>query len=50
MTELLKKTGVAVVPGEAFGIVNTFRISYATSEVLLTEACNLIVDFIRDLE
>ena len=50
VTELLKQTGVAVVPGEAFGIVNTFRISYATSEVLLTEACNLIVDFIRDLE
>ena len=50
VSELLKETGVAVVPGRSFGLKNTFRISYATSETLLREACELIVDFIKKLE
>ena len=50
VTELLDETGVAVVPGGAFGAENTFRISYATSETLIKEACNLIVDFIESLK
>ncbi len=48
--ELLNNTGVAVVPGSAFGAKNTFRISYAVSESLLEEACRLIVEFVDSLE
>ncbi len=48
--ELLKETGVAVVPGSAFGIQNAFRISYAVTETLLEEACSLIVKFANSLE
>ena len=48
--ELLNNTGVAVVPGSAFGAKNTFRISYAVSESLLEEACWLIVDFVVSLD
>lgn len=48
--ELLAETGVAVVPGSAFGMKNTFRISYAVSESLLEEACNLIVKFVNNLK
>ncbi|WPX97364.1 pyridoxal phosphate-dependent aminotransferase [Candidatus Bandiella euplotis] len=36
---LLEEALVAVVPGIAFGTKNFFRISYATSEELLKEAC-----------
>ena len=36
---LLEEALVAVVPGIAFGAENFFRISYATSEQLLEEAC-----------
>ena len=36
---LLESVGVAVVPGVAFGLDPYFRISYATSEKVLTEAC-----------
>ena len=50
VSELFKETGVAVVPGRSFGQKNTFRISYATSESILREACELIVDFIEKLE
>jgi aspartate aminotransferase len=50
VTELLEETGVAVVPGEAFGVANTFRISYATSESIIIEACDLIVDFTKNLK
>ncbi len=35
---LLEQAGVAVVPGEAFGMDGHFRISYATSEELLRSA------------
>jgi aspartate aminotransferase len=39
---LLESQGVAVVPGSAFGADPFFRISYATSDSLLKEACNRI--------
>ncbi|MDO5630383.1 MAG: pyridoxal phosphate-dependent aminotransferase [Paracoccus sp. (in: a-proteobacteria)] len=42
---LLEETGVAVVFGAAFGLSPHFRISYATSDAELTEACRRIKDF-----
>jgi aspartate aminotransferase len=39
---LLNKTGVAVVPGSAFGYEGAFRLSYATSMEQLEEALNRI--------
>ncbi|MGH6973706.1 MAG: pyridoxal phosphate-dependent aminotransferase [Stellaceae bacterium] len=39
---LLEAEGVAVVQGEAFGLSPYFRISYATSNQALTEACKRI--------
>jgi len=39
---LLETVGVAVVFGEAFGLGPHFRISYATSDELLKEACQRI--------
>ncbi|MDP2732568.1 MAG: pyridoxal phosphate-dependent aminotransferase, partial [Hoeflea sp.] len=45
VTELLETEGVAVVHGSAFGLGPNFRISYATSEELLEEACNRIQRF-----
>ena len=39
---LLEAEGVAVVPGEAFGLSPFFRISYATETALLREACTRI--------
>ncbi|PWR19873.1 pyridoxal phosphate-dependent aminotransferase [Zavarzinia compransoris] len=39
---LLEAEGVAVVQGAAFGLSPYFRISYATSEEVLTEACTRI--------
>ena len=44
-TELLESEGVAVVFGTAFGLGPNFRISYATSEELLEEACKRIQRF-----
>ena len=44
-TALLEATGVAVVFGAAFGLSPAFRISYATSDALLTDACARIADF-----
>ena len=44
-TFLLEDTGVAVVFGAAFGLSPNFRVSYATSDVILTEACKRIQDF-----
>ena len=35
---------VAAVPGVAFGVSPAFRVSYATSEDILTEACRRIQD------
>ena len=42
---LLEKEGVAVVQGSAFGLEPHFRISYATSNDLLIEACKRIDRF-----
>lgn len=39
---LLEAEGIAVVHGDAFGLSPHFRISYATSEAELTEACTRI--------
>ena len=39
---LLEKEGVAVVHGKAFGLDPFFRISYASSTKLLTDACERI--------
>jgi aspartate aminotransferase len=39
VTYLLETEGVAVVQGSAFGLAPHFRISYATSEAVLREAC-----------
>ncbi|PCD75592.1 pyridoxal phosphate-dependent aminotransferase [Pseudothioclava arenosa] len=44
-TALLEETGVAVVFGAAFGLSPAFRISYATSDAALTEACSRIKAF-----
>ncbi|MAU40667.1 MAG: aspartate aminotransferase [Kordiimonas sp.] len=41
-TYLLEAEGIAVVHGEAFGLSPHFRVSYATSEEILTEACTRI--------
>jgi aspartate aminotransferase len=43
--ELLEAEGVAVVHGAAFGMSPFFRISYATSNKLLEEACTRIQRF-----
>ncbi len=49
VTELLEAEGVAVVHGSAFGLGPNFRISYATSEELLEEACRRIQRFTASL-
>ena len=48
-TFLLEEAGVAVVFGSAFGLSPNFRISYATSDGLLTDACERINKFCRSL-
>jgi len=48
-TALLEAEGVAVVPGIAFGLSPYFRVSYATSDDLLTEACARIQRFCATL-
>jgi len=48
-TALLEDTGVAVVFGAAFGLSPNFRVSYATSDEALKEACQRIIDFCKDL-
>lgn len=48
-SELLEAEGVAVVFGSAFGLGPNFRISYATSEKLLEEACVRIQRFTASL-
>ena len=45
VTELLDAEGVAVVQGAAFGLEPHFRISYATSDELLKDACKRIHRF-----
>jgi aspartate aminotransferase len=45
VTELLETEGVATVHGSAFGLGPNLRISYATSNAMLEEACNRIQRF-----
>ena len=47
--QLLEETGVAVVFGAAFGLSPNFRVSYATSDDLLKDACKRISDFCASL-
>ena len=49
VTALLEVAGVAVVQGSAFGLEGYFRISYATSDELLSSACNRISEFCSEL-
>lgn len=49
-TALLEETGVAVVFGAAFGLSPNFRVSYATSDAALTEACTRIQTFCKGLK
>ena len=48
-TALLEETGVAVVFGAAFGLSPNFRVSYATSDAALQEACARIQKFCAGL-
>ena len=48
-TALLEETGVAVVFGAAFGLSPNFRVSYATSDAALEEACRRIQSFCAGL-
>ncbi|MFY0681291.1 MAG: pyridoxal phosphate-dependent aminotransferase [Thalassovita sp.] len=48
-TELLNAVGVAVVFGEAFGLSPNFRVSYATSDEALEDACGRIAQFCAKL-
>ncbi|MCF6315721.1 MAG: pyridoxal phosphate-dependent aminotransferase [Marinosulfonomonas sp.] len=48
-TALLEETGVAVVFGAAFGLSPNFRVSYATSDAALQEACKRIQTFCAGL-
>jgi aspartate aminotransferase len=48
-TALLEETGVAVVFGAAFGISPNFRVSYATSDAVLVDACARIKAFCEGL-
>ncbi|QUS34944.1 pyridoxal phosphate-dependent aminotransferase [Falsirhodobacter algicola] len=46
---LLEEEGVAVVFGAAFGLSPNFRVSYATSDEVLKEACGRIQRFCKGL-
>lgn len=48
-TALLEDVGVAVVFGAAFGLSPNFRVSYATSDENLKEACTRIQNFCASL-
>ncbi len=49
-TALLEEHGVAVVFGAAFGLSPNFRVSYAESDEVLTEACGRIAEFCKGLK
>jgi aspartate aminotransferase len=49
VAQLLEIENVAVVQGAAFGLSPFFRVSYATSEKVLTEACTRIRRFCASL-
>ena len=42
---ILTSTGVALVPGSAFGLPNHFRLSYATDMAILQQACERLRHF-----
>jgi aspartate aminotransferase len=42
---ILTSTGVALVPGSAFGLPNHFRLSYATNMSVLEQACERLRSF-----
>jgi aspartate aminotransferase len=46
---LLAETGVAIVPGSAFGLSPHFRISYAAGDDVLADACDRIATFCEGL-
>jgi aspartate aminotransferase len=48
-TELLADEGVAAVFGAAFGLSPNFRVSYATSDAVLEDACQRIQRFCGSL-
>ena len=48
-TALLEEAGVAVVFGAAFGLSPAFRVSYATSDEALTNACARISGFCKGM-
>ena len=48
-TALLEAEGVAVVHGAAFGLSPHFRVSYATSDAVLEDACARIQRFCASL-
>ncbi len=48
-SELLEQQGVAVVFGAAFGLSPNFRVSYATSDDILRDACARIKTFCESL-
>ena len=48
--ELLESEGVAVVFGAAFGLSPFFRISYATSNAVLEDACQRIQRFCANVK
>ncbi|MBY6166874.1 pyridoxal phosphate-dependent aminotransferase [Pseudooceanicola nitratireducens] len=48
-TALLEEKGVAVVFGAAFGLSPNFRVSYATSDEALKDACTRIQEFCASL-
>ena len=49
VNELLETEGVAVVHGSAFGLGPNFRVSYATSNEVLENACKKIQRFTAEL-
>ncbi|MFT4098522.1 MAG: pyridoxal phosphate-dependent aminotransferase [Rhodoblastus sp.] len=49
VTELLEAEGVATVQGSAFGTGPNFRVSYATSDKVLEDACSRIQRFCASL-
>ncbi len=46
---LLEQAGVSLVEGDSFGAPNTVRISYATSDALLTEAIKRVAKAVAEL-
>lgn len=48
--QLLRREGVALVPGEAFGAPSTVRISYAASSEVITEAIHRLHKFLVSLQ